>query len=325
MNFADMNASMTASVVIPTYRRPDDLQRCIIALTQQLHLPSEIITVVRDSDRETQTALETLKTSLNPSVNFRTVLARLKVVIVSEPGQVAALNAGVTAATGDIVAITDDDAVPYPCWLERIIQHFVADPTVGGVGGRDWLYFGKELQDGERETVGRLRWFGARVGNHHLGMGNARSVEVLKGANMSYRRKAIANLRFNENLRGNGAQVHNDLAFSLSVKKAGWKLIYDPQVSINHLAGARFDEDQRHHFNAGAFNNAVHNETLAILNYLPVLNHLYFWFWAILIGNREAFGLVQFLRFLPSEGTLAFQKWCLSISGRWQGYRTWAK
>lgn len=315
---------MTISVVIPTYRRPEDLERCILALAQQKRLPSEVIVVVRDTDYDTRVVVERLmNVQQTPCVSFRDILDCLQMVIVSEPGQVAALNAGVEKATGDIVAITDDDAVPYTRWLARIAHHFTADPTVGGVGGRDWLYFGEELQDGERETVGRVRWFGGRVGNHHLGMGEARSVEVLKGANMSYRREAIANLRFNENLRGNGAQVHNDLAFSLSVRKAGWKLVYDPEVSIYHLAGARFDEDQRHQFNAGAFCNAVHNETLALLKYLPTLNQLYFWIWAILVGNREAFGLVQFLRFLPSEGTLALKKWSLSISGRWQGYQTW--
>ena len=318
-----MNSSTTISVVIPTYRRPEDLRRCILSLAQQRHLPSEVIVVARDTDRETQVVVEELSLQQTPWVSFRKILACLQMVIVTKPGQVAALIAGIAKATGDIVAITDDDAVPYTHWLTRIAHHFTSDPTIGGVGGRDWLYFGKELQAGERETVGRVRWFGGRIGNHHLGMGAARSVEVLKGANMSYRREAIANIRFNENLRGNGAQVHNDLAFSLSVKKAGWKLVYDPEVSIYHFAGARFAEDQRHQFNAGAFSNAVHNETLALLKYLPTLNQLCFWIWAIVVGNREAFGFVQLLRFLPSEGTLALKKWSLSVSGRWQGYQTW--
>lgn len=317
--------AMSISVVIPTYRRPVDLERCIRSLAKQTYLPVEVIAVVRDVDDETQTVLSQLMAQTGMSEGFQAVLDCLKVVIVSVPGQVAALNAGVGTATGDIVAITDDDAVPYSHWLAKIVHHFTADPTVGGVGGRDWLYFGEELQAGERETVGRLRWFGGRVGNHHLGVGEPRFVEVLKGANMSYRREVIATLKFNEHLRGNGAQVHNDLDFSLSVKKAGWKLVYDPDVAIDHLAGARFDEDQRHQFNAIAFNNAVHNETLAILRYLPVLNHLYFWVWALFVGNREAFGLVQFFRFLPSEGTLAFRKWSLSVSGRWQGFRTWSQ
>ncbi|HBL14164.1 MAG TPA: glycosyl transferase family A, partial [Cyanobacteria bacterium UBA11162] len=34
-------------------------------------------------------------------------------------------------------------------------------------------------------------------------------------------------------------------------------------------------------------------------------------------------GLAQLLRFLPAEGTLAFQKLLASFQGRWQGLQTW--
>ena len=317
---------MKITVLIPTYRRPQDLLRCLQALTQQDRQPDEVMVVVRDTDLETQEALDALQKSLTASSRQQTLTKQAcmpTVAMVTIPGQVAALNAGLGRANGDIIAITDDDAVPHAHWLARIEQHFLNNPKVGGVGGRDWLYFGETLQAGERDTVGRVRWFGARIGNHHLGVGEPRSVEVLKGANMSYRRTAIATLRFDARLRGNGAQVHNDLAFSLAVKKSGWTLIYDPEVSIDHLAAPRFDEDRRHQFNAIAFSNAVHNETLTLLDYLPSINHLGFWLWAILVGNRQAFGLVQLLRFLPREGSLAMQKWLLSLQGRWQGYRTW--
>jgi hypothetical protein len=41
--------------------------------------------------------------------------------------------------------------------------------------------------------------------------------------------------------------------------------------------------------------------------------------WAILIGTREAPGLVQWLRFLPKEGALAGQKLLAALRGRWAG------
>ncbi|MEB3212916.1 MAG: glycosyltransferase family 2 protein [Leptolyngbyaceae bacterium] len=323
---------MKITLLIPTYRRPQDLMRCLKAIENQDRLPDEIVVVVRDTDTETQESLkESFKhdlSTIGSTPVCETTMGgtiSLKVVTVYTYGVVAALNAGLEKVTGDIVTITDDDTVPHSHWLSRIEQHFLKDPKVGGVGGRDWLYFGDILQSGEALSVGRLRWFGARTGNHHLGIGKARSVEILKGANMSFRREAIGTRKFDERFKGTGAQVHFEMAFSLNVKKAGWTLIYDPEVSIDHLAGPRFDEDQRHQFNALAFTNAVHNETLALLDYLPFVNRIFFGMWSILVGNRDAFGLVQLIRFFPTEGKIAWQKWRCSLNGRWQGYRTWAQ
>lgn len=305
---------MDITVLIPTYCRPDDLVRCLDALKQQVRQPDEVLVVVRDSDTATRDRLTTYPLEGLP----------LKTVTVTVPGQVAALNAGIEAVSGDIVSITDDDAAPRPHWLERIAAHFLANDHVGGVGGRDWLYYGgTDREDGVSPVVGRVQWWGRVVGRHNLGAGQPREVEVLKGANMSYRTTAIADLRFDTRLRGRGAQVHNDLAFSLAVRRAGWLLIYDPDADIDHYQAQRFDEDQRDQFNALAFLNGVHNETVALLDYLPPIRRAVFVLWALLIGTRKAFGLVQWLRFLPKEGGLAGQKWWLSIQGRWQGLQTW--
>ncbi|MEM7770022.1 MAG: glycosyltransferase [Cyanobacteria bacterium P01_A01_bin.37] len=305
---------MDITVLIPTYRRPHDLLRCLEALKHQLRVPDEVLVVVRDSDTETWDAI----------ANFEADLLPLATVPVTVPGQVAALNTGIAAAKGDIVAITDDDAAPRSHWLERIAHHFESDPMVGGVGGRDWLYIGgTDLQEGCSAVIGRVQYFGRVVGRHNLGVGEPHEVEVLKGANMSYRKQAIANLKFDTRLLGTGAQVHNDLAFSLSVKKRGWKLIYDPAADIDHYQAKRFDEDQRDQFNATAFFNAVHNETVALLDYLPIWRRLVFGMWAFLIGTRQAFGLVQCLRFLPEDPIFSCQKLWLSYKGRWEGFQTW--
>lgn len=107
------------------------------------------------------------------------------------------------------------------------------------------------------------------------------------------------------------------------VEGAGWKLIYDPAIAVDHYPAQRFDEDQRNKFNDIAFTNIVHNETLALLEHLPPARRALFLVWAILVGTPEALGLVQWLRFLPSEGPLAGQKWLASVRGRWQGWQTW--
>ena len=232
----------------------------------------------------------------------------------TQPGVVAALNAGLAAVKGDILSITDDDAAPHPDWLERINAHFISDSCIGGVGGRDWIHRDTKIEDDSRLVVGKLQWFGRVIGNHHLGVGEPREVDVLKGVNMSFRTQAIGQLRFDERMRGTGAQVHFEMAFTLALKRAGWKMIYDPSVAVDHYPAQRFDEDQRHNFNEIALINLVHNETLVLLEHLPPLRRAVFLLWAILVGTRDSFGLVQWLRLLPSQGKLQVKSgWHLGV------------
>src|SRR5947209_7204700 len=96
----------SVSVVVPSYRRPRQVLLCLAGLRAQTRPPDEIVVAVRDTDLAT-----------------RDVLAEhddVTVVVVHEPGVLAAMNAGVAASGGDIVAFTDDDAVPRRQWLARL-------------------------------------------------------------------------------------------------------------------------------------------------------------------------------------------------------------
>lgn len=268
--------------------------------------------VVRDTDTETWQFLGEFPLQNLP----------LQIVTVTKPGVVAALNTGVTAVNGDIVSITDDDAAPHPDWLEKITAHFESDGCIGAVGGRDWIHQGEKIETGSCAKVGRVQWFGRVIGNHHLGVGKPREVDVLKGVNMSFRTQAMGKLIFDERMRGTGAQVHFEMAFTLALKRAGWKIIYDPSVGVDHYPAQRFDEDQRENFNEIAFTNLVHNETLVLLEHLPPLRRIVFLFWAIFIGTRDSLGILQWLRFLPSQGIIATKKLQASLRGRWQAWQS---
>lgn len=142
---------MLITVLIPTYRRPKDLARCLEALGKQNRPADEVLVIVRDSDTETWTFLDTLKSEP----------LRLRIIEIKRTGVVAAMNSGLDAAQGDIIAITDDDAAPHSDWLERIEAYYSSDECLGGVGGRDWLYLGTKLcgastHPGASQVVGRL-------------------------------------------------------------------------------------------------------------------------------------------------------------------------
>ncbi len=274
---------MDATVIVPTYKRPDDLRRCLDALKQQTKPPARVVVVRRDID----SAIEAMLAAYDPTP--------LPVVIriVTVPGVVAALNEGLDAATGDIVAMTDDDAAPHPDWLERISGHFRANARVGGVGGRDHIFMGERRDDWPPEArVGISTWYGRVYGNHNAGFGPAREVESLKGVCMAFRRAAIGSLRFDCRLRGQGAQVANEYLFGGAIRRAGWTLIYDPAIGVDHFPATRHDSDDRGQIDRLALRDMMHNTTLGYLEYLPlpralaiVLNHT-------LRGSRTQPGLL---------------------------------
>lgn len=305
---------LSITVLVPTYRRTIDLVRCLNALKQQNRAPDEVLLTVRDTDDETWIFLK----SYDPT------LLNLKVIEVKVPGVIAAMNAALAQFTSDVIASTDDDAAPHPDWLVRMEEWFLSDRKIGGVGGRDWQYVGDKIKEsGEREIVGKVQWFGRVIGNHHLGVGEAREVDVLKGVNMAYRREAIGNLTFDARLQGSGAQVHFELAFTLQLRRKGWKLIYDPKVAVDHYPAQRFDQDGRDQFNPTAQCNTVHNETLALLDYLPIIQQPIFILWSLFVGTSGAMGLVQWFRFLPRKGSIATQNLLASSRGRYEGWQTW--
>lgn len=307
---------LTITAIIPTYHRPNDLARCLDAFKQQTRPAEQVIIVVRDGDTKTWQFLQLFSLDSLP----------LHMVTVTVPGVIAAMNAGLKVATGDIVAFTDDDAAPHPDWLERIETWFESDEQLGGVGGRDWQYQDGRLKEpGERRIIGQLQWFGRVIGDHHLAIGAPQLVDVLKGVNMAYRRSAIVGMQFDERMRGTGAQAHFELAFTLPLRRQGWKLLFDPQVAVDHFPAPRFDEDQRGQFNTQAWLNAVHNETVALLQHLTPFQRFAFVVWTVFVGSRLSLGFVQLLRFLPSEGKLAVRKCSASLQGRWQGYQTWQR
>jgi glycosyltransferase involved in cell wall biosynthesis len=305
---------MRVSVLVPTYRRPTDLARCLDALKRQARAPYEVIVVARSDDQS----------SLEMQQGYLTELP-LRSVFVTKPGQVAALNKGLEALQGEIVAFIDDDAAPHVDWIERIEARFQDDPSLGALGGRDFVYQEGQITETEKYNVGIVQWFGRTIGNHHLGIGPLRDVDFLKGVNMSYRREAIAGLKLDGRLRGNGAEAANDFGISLSVKKRGWRVAYDPAIAVDHYPSIRHDIDKRHQFNWSAKVDYTHNVTLVLLDYLSPFRRGIFMTWAFLVGDRTCPGVAQWVRFTIKGDRQISAKLSASICGRLEAWRTWRR
>jgi glycosyltransferase involved in cell wall biosynthesis len=115
------------SVVVPTFKRPDLLERCLAALEAQDFDPAAYEVIVAD-DEPSETTRQ--------RVEVRAAQARTAIRYVAVPdthGPAAARNAGWRQASGEIIAFTDDDTVPDPGWLRSGVAAFV-DGVVGAAG-----------------------------------------------------------------------------------------------------------------------------------------------------------------------------------------------
>ena len=152
-------------------------------------------------------------------------------------------------------------------WSQKIEDYFVKMPNLMGLGGRDRIFHldGRVVDFPEKREVGVVTWYGKVVGNHHLGRGGPRSVDILKGCQMIFRASFVRDLYFEERLLGNASQICNDMDFSLQVRKKGGLIIYDSELVIEHHVQKRISSD----FDSRAFSylanrNIVHNMFLSI-------------------------------------------------------------
>jgi glycosyltransferase involved in cell wall biosynthesis len=97
-----------ATVIVPTRDRPQALARCLAALRQQVGIALEVV-VVDDGSRDPRAVERALE-----------ALPDARLVRRDGGGPAAARNAGVQAARGRVVLMTDDDCVPAPGWAAAL-------------------------------------------------------------------------------------------------------------------------------------------------------------------------------------------------------------
>lgn len=217
-------ARLSVSVVICAYTmaRWVCIERAVASVWVQTLSPDEIILV---ADHAPQLAARARST-------FTDVLV---VENDQQRGLSGARNTGVIAATGDLVAFLDDDAMADPKWLELLSAGY-DDPNVMGTGGAV-----TPIWPGHR----RPQWFPAEfdwvIGCTYLGLPDRPStVRNLVGANMSFRRTALlAAGQFACELGRVGSQPsgceETELCIRLVRDRPGAVLRYDPSAVVHHL------------------------------------------------------------------------------------------
>ncbi len=111
--------SIKISVVIPTFKRPQLLVKCLTALKGQSFLPEnyEVIIVTDGPDEITKNNVE-LFAKQHSLINL--ICDNLEV----KAGPAAARNKGAGLARGELIVFTDDDCVPQAHWLQSYWNAF---------------------------------------------------------------------------------------------------------------------------------------------------------------------------------------------------------
>jgi GT2 family glycosyltransferase len=306
---------MRVSVIVPTYKRPESLSCCLDALVRQDRRPDEVIVVARGDDGATRRCICERREEAIRFVRIDVPAGR--------PGFVAGLNAGVDASCGEIVCLTDDDAEPHRDWISRILATFRDDPSIAAVGGRDWVYEKGRLQDGAEPVVGTVSRWGRVVGKHHLGVGPPRDVAVLKGVNLSVRGDLLREAHFDTRLRGTITEHDSELGLCLRLLRMGFRVVYDPAIAVDHSVQPRVGETRE--FGWRQVRDAVHNETLALLEHLPPMGRTAYLLWTTAIGSRSAPGPAQAARLFFSSGDPKLLLVLGNVTGRGMGVVTYLR
>jgi len=220
----------SATVAICTRERPDDLARTLTAVCRLSPAPREVLVV----DNAPTTARTRAVAERFPRVRYTVEPAK---------GLNRARNRALREAGGEVVAFTDDDAVPEPAWLQGLLPN-LTDPRVLCVTG---LTLPSELETPAQELFEEhctfARGFGRRVFNGRIDHPLDVSA-VGAGANMAVRRGLTAAVGWFDERLDAGTRTHSggDNEMFIRILAAGYRVVYDPRAVSWHRHRRTYDE-----------------------------------------------------------------------------------
>ncbi len=219
------DAALTISVVVVNWNRRNLLRSCLASLHRQSGVQPEII-VVDNGSSDDSVALVVAE------------FPRVQVIRNSvNRGFCAANNQGMRAATGDLIALLNNDAEADPDWLAQLSRAFRGRPEVGMAASKILVYSDPRRID----KAGHLIWPDGQ--NRGRGTGALdhgqfdREEEVLwpDGCAAMYRHSMLREIGgFDEDFFA----YADDAELGLRARIAGWCCIFAPRATVLHHRGA---------------------------------------------------------------------------------------
>jgi GT2 family glycosyltransferase len=207
------NLNMKLSVLICTYKRHELLARSLAALLDGTQEKPDEIVVVNGGDERADAVFRSLTDAKSAHAGIH-----VKLIKTMNRNLATSRNVGLRQCTGDIVAMTDDDAEVFPDWVTQMKRVHHEHPDAGAVGGRVLGTNTDSLVGKVADAITFPSW------------DTAREVRTLPGVNISYKRAVLERIGYqDENLfRG------EDVDYNWRVLQLGYKVYFDPVIKVYH-------------------------------------------------------------------------------------------
>ncbi len=214
------------TVIISTLNRPVILKRCLNAFATAQAFPFEIIVVDQSSDQDTRQVVEAFKEAALP----------VRHLPCPERGLSRGRNLGIKNATTAIVAITDDDCVIAPEWLDVIKNSFELDEKHGRVERASAAVCGRILPLPTTEPNRYASSSRSSLLPRRFNTAVAPPWDIGSGGNMALRRAAVLEIGLYDERLGAGTTFRAgedlDLLYRLQVGQE--TLLYEPAMLVYH-------------------------------------------------------------------------------------------
>jgi len=226
------DGSAGVSILICCHNSAKRIKPTLQHLMQQVDVESIPWEVIVVNNASTDSTLEVIS-SVWESGPFR----NLRIVNEEELGLIYARLKGLMEASYECVSFVDDDNWVASNWVSTVHRIMKSHPEVGAVGGNISAVF---------EGMPPF-WFDQVSRSYAVGIQGSKSgdisndIGVLFGAGLSVRKVAWDDLRrsgFTFNLvgrRGGKLSSGEDYELCLALRLAGWKIWYDPSLSLRHF------------------------------------------------------------------------------------------
>ena len=194
------------TALIAGHNEEDSIERCVRSLHEQTRPPDEIIVV---SDGSTDRMAERMRSLQNRGLIKEAHCTQVRA------GKSAAVNLALSRATGDVVVVVDCDCTFDRRAIQKIVEP-LADPRTAGVSGNVIV---------RNSSTNLLTAFQAIEYLISISQGRQAAdltgqVSCISGAFGAFRRSALLGVG------GLDAGGGEDLDVTLSLRKAGWKVVF---------------------------------------------------------------------------------------------------